>query len=209
MLVRAMELRSTITVFTAQNLVSNKDEKNLSEYIMSKEDWQYCSDVIAFMKPLYLLVKDLEGKPESGANGFIADLVPAFDYIESHLEEQLEAFESQTFVEEVGGVLIRSMVHTNTLNAQAKLLKYKKLNISPILFAACVLVPWRKWSYFEEGMTEEELLKAKRLVQDLWTTKCAQIPVESSSLVGDRGGGSRSEASKVSLASLSRAPRLY
>jgi hypothetical protein len=48
MLVRAIVLRNTITLFTAQNLTSAKDEKNLSACIMSREDWQYCSDVIAF-----------------------------------------------------------------------------------------------------------------------------------------------------------------
>jgi len=68
---------------------------DLSACIMSKEDWQYCSDVIAFMKPLYLLVKGLKGKPESGANGFVADAMPSFDYIEEHLQLQLESFALQ------------------------------------------------------------------------------------------------------------------
>jgi hypothetical protein len=43
-----------------------------------------------------------------------------------------------------GAVYTCLMGHTNTLNAQAKLLKYKIKNILAILFAACVLVPWRK-----------------------------------------------------------------
>ena len=85
MLVRAITLKNTITVFTTQNLTSAKDEKSLSACIMSKEDWQYCSDVIAFMKPLYLLVKGLEGKPESGANGFVANVILLFNYIKEHL----------------------------------------------------------------------------------------------------------------------------
>lgn len=53
MLNGAIVLKNTITVFTAQNLSSGKDEKDLSACIMSREDWQYCSEVIAFMKPLY------------------------------------------------------------------------------------------------------------------------------------------------------------
>jgi hypothetical protein len=57
MLIRALTLKNIITVFMAQNLTLAKDEKNLSEFIMTKEDWLYCSEVIAFMKPLYLLVK--------------------------------------------------------------------------------------------------------------------------------------------------------
>jgi len=91
------------------------------------------------MKPMYLLFKLLEGKPESSANGFIADILPSFDFIEDHIERQLEAFDAETVME--GGILIRSIGHTNTLNAQAKLLKYKQKNTSAVLFAACILVP--------------------------------------------------------------------
>jgi hypothetical protein len=174
MLIRALTFKNTITVFTAQNLTSAKDEKNLSEFIMTKEDWLYCSEVIAFIKPLYLLVKRLEGKQECGSKGFIADVLPAFDFMEDYLAEQLDAFEAETIME--GGVLnkatsmiegavyTRSMGHTNTLNAQAKLLKYKIKNTSAVLFAACVLVPWRKWGFFEAYMTLNELAKAKKLI---------------------------------------------
>jgi hypothetical protein len=38
MLVRAVLLKNTIIVFTAQNLVSDKDENNLSKCIISWED---------------------------------------------------------------------------------------------------------------------------------------------------------------------------
>jgi hypothetical protein len=90
LLVRAVLLKATINIFTSQNIVSNKrGDKNLSAHIMLREDWHYCSDIIAFMKPLYLCIKTLEGKPTSGRNGFIADIIPAYDYIEEHLEDQL------------------------------------------------------------------------------------------------------------------------
>jgi hypothetical protein len=67
-------------------------------------------------------------------------------------------------LDEENGVIEKSMAHTNTLNPQVKLLNYKEKNISPVLFAACVLVPTRKWGYFEENMTLVELYKAKKLV---------------------------------------------
>jgi len=54
---------------------------------MTKEDWQYYSKVIAFMYPLFLLVKRLEGKLESSANGFISEVLLAFDLIEDYLVE--------------------------------------------------------------------------------------------------------------------------
>jgi hypothetical protein len=56
-LIRALTLKNIIIVFTAQNLMLAKDEKNLFEFIITKEDWLYYSEVIVFMKPLYLLVK--------------------------------------------------------------------------------------------------------------------------------------------------------
>jgi hypothetical protein len=150
------------------------------------------------MKLLFLLVKDLERKPKSGANGFIADMLPAFDYVESHLEEQLEEFNSQTYIGE-SGVIVRTILHTNTLNTQAKLLKYKRKNVLPVLFAACVIVPWRKWAYFEENITLDELQVAKNLVQDLWTTKYVLIPAGASIINKDRGGRSTSEVLKVRI----------
>jgi hypothetical protein len=39
MLVRAVTLKDTISVFVTQNIISNKDGKNLAECVMSKEDW--------------------------------------------------------------------------------------------------------------------------------------------------------------------------
>jgi hypothetical protein len=129
------------------------------------------------MKPLYLLVKQLEGKQECGSKGFITDVLPAFDFIEDHLAKQLNTFEAETIME--GGILNKatsiiegavytcSMSHMNTLNAQAKLLKYKIKNTSAILFAACILVPWRKWGFFKAYIMPNELAKAKKLIQDL------------------------------------------
>jgi hypothetical protein len=39
------------------------------------------------MKPL--LVKNPERKPESGANSFIADVLPVFDFMQDHMNDQL------------------------------------------------------------------------------------------------------------------------
>jgi len=167
---------------------------------MSKEDWQYCYDVIAFMKPLYLLVKGLEGKPESGANGFVADVIPWFDYMEEHLQLQLESFalQNQPSIKEDGAPVEYSMGYINTLNAQLKLQKYKANNTSVVLFAACVLVPWLKWDYFEEHLTEQEMRDARRLVQDIWDTKYAIITVTESVVVEEVWGGTASTAADVS-----------
>ena len=48
-----------------------------------------------------------------------------------------------------------------------KLKKYQWKNISPVLYATIVLVPWRKWEFFEDYIELEELEKAKKLVKEL------------------------------------------
>jgi vesicle coat complex subunit len=87
MLIRALFLKDTITIFISQNMVADKDSKNLSKCIITREDWAYCSDVITFMKPLFLLIKDLEGKLESSANSFITNVLPAFDFMADHIND--------------------------------------------------------------------------------------------------------------------------
>jgi hypothetical protein len=66
MVVRAILLRNSIDLFIARYMTSGKEEKNLSEFVLTSDDWRYCVEVNAFMKPLYLLIKELEGKSESG-----------------------------------------------------------------------------------------------------------------------------------------------
>jgi hypothetical protein len=91
------------------------------------------------MKYLFLLVQDLEGKQESGAHGFIADVLPAFDSIKEHLKTQLVHFAGQSIRQD--DILIKSIGYTNCLNVIAKFDKYKQLNVSLVLFAVVVLVP--------------------------------------------------------------------
>ncbi len=67
MLVRAVLLKDSIDLFVSRHIVSKRpDEKNLAEWVMTSDDWLYCTDVIAFMKPMYFLLKGLEGKNENG-----------------------------------------------------------------------------------------------------------------------------------------------
>jgi hypothetical protein len=65
MIVRAIILRNSIDLFILRHQTSARDEKNLSEFTLTADDWNYCSEVNAFMKP-FLLVKELEGKSSSG-----------------------------------------------------------------------------------------------------------------------------------------------
>jgi hypothetical protein len=91
------------------------------------------------MKYLFLLVQDLEGKQESGAYGFIADILPAFDSIKEHLKTQLVYFAGQNIRQD--DIFIKSIGYTNCLNTITKFDKYKQLNVLLVLFAIIVLVP--------------------------------------------------------------------
>jgi hypothetical protein len=57
--------------------------------------------------------------------------------------------------------LERSRLQTNALNAQAKLLKYRLLLVSPVYILAVVLVPWYKWSYFVSKWNEDKVASAR------------------------------------------------
>ena len=61
-IIRAILLRNSINLFVAQHLTLAKDEKNLADFVLSLDDWKYCAKVNAFIKLLYILVKELEGK---------------------------------------------------------------------------------------------------------------------------------------------------
>ena len=65
-IVQAIILRNLIDLFILHYQTSAKDKKNLSEFTLTVDNWNYCSEVNAFIKPLFLLVKELEGKSSSG-----------------------------------------------------------------------------------------------------------------------------------------------
>lgn len=125
--------------------------ENLSEFTMSSDDWKYCIDIIAFIKPLYLLVKELEGKSGSGTHGYVSDVLPAYNTMREHMRNQLYAFISNKYLQE-DAEEEKSRLQINTINADAKLLKYRLLLTSPVYYAAAVLIPWMKLQYFEEHL---------------------------------------------------------
>lgn len=64
---RALQLKDSIDLFVSRNITPRYvGAKDLKEWVMTSEDWQYCSDVVAFMEPIYILLLSLEGKNEEG-----------------------------------------------------------------------------------------------------------------------------------------------
>ena len=66
MLVRAILLKDLIDLYILQHQTSKANEKNLSGCIITLEDQAYCNNIIAFIKLMFLLVKDFKGKLETG-----------------------------------------------------------------------------------------------------------------------------------------------
>jgi hypothetical protein len=66
MLVRAIELRSSITLFALAHKTSPKGEKNLKNEQLEATDWNYIAEVNAFIKLFRDLTLSLEGKDREG-----------------------------------------------------------------------------------------------------------------------------------------------
>ena len=84
------------------------------------------------------------------------------------MQEQLQAFNTNEYLQAKDPKNERSMLQTNIINADRKLQKYRALLTSPVYYAAVVLVPQQKWDYFEDHLTRGELRTARKAVQKLW-----------------------------------------
>lgn len=67
MLVRAILLRNAIDMFVFNHREPEKGSTvHLGDCVMSTDDWNYCIQCTHFLKPLYMLLEDLQGKNATG-----------------------------------------------------------------------------------------------------------------------------------------------
>ena len=100
--------------------------------------------------------------------------------MQEHLDEQLQHFGTYHIVDDehpIDPPKEKTMLEVNTMNAQAKLKKYRKLLTAPVSPAALVLIPWNKWLYLDSVCNEEQLQGYKASVQALWDNKYAGLDV--------------------------------
>ena len=100
--------------------------------------------------------------------------------MQEHLDEQLQHFGTYHIVDDehpIDPPKEKTMLEVNTMNAQAKLKKYRKLLTAPVYPAALVLIPWNKWLYLDSVCNEEQLQGYKASVQALWDNKYAGLDV--------------------------------
>jgi hypothetical protein len=195
MLRRAIKIKDSIDLFVARHSNQSPNEKTLFDSIMSPGDWNYTKEVIDFMEPLEDLMLSLEGRETSGMisialngsiftklligqNGYAHQVLPSYDLIKSKMEEQLFGFDVDEVDQTSQAELANNRLQLNIINTMKKLDKYRQLLTSPIYFAAVVLLPWYKWSYFEENMDAADSTAARMKVQKLWDDSYASIEVE-------------------------------
>jgi hypothetical protein len=109
--------------------------------------------------------------------GYVVDVLPAYNLLSNHLTTQLLHFEGlfdpeldDQELNAAEGGRQRSQLEINTMNAQYKLRKYRKLLTSPVYAAAQVLLPWVKWHYLEGTSSEAELATHKSAVLTFYNT---------------------------------------
>ena len=119
-------------------------------------------------KNINLLSGRTSAKLFLGTHSYISNVLLVYTLLREHLESQLQALSSYKLVgmynnaKEV--IKQQIMLKINTLNAEAKLLKYRLLLTLPIYFAVLVLVPWNKWRYIESNLTPAKLVEARSKV---------------------------------------------
>ena len=104
-------------------------------------------------------------------------MLPSYDLIKKGMEEQLFGFELDEVDQSNPQELASKRLELNIINAMQKLEKYRQLLTSPIYLVAVVLMPWYKWTYFEDSMSASDLAQARTKVQKLWQDLYANIEV--------------------------------
>lgn len=69
----------------------------------------------------------------------------------------------------------KTRIQVNIINADAKLLKYRRLLISPVYLMAVVLVLQCKWRYFESKWSPSEVREARIAVQKFYDDHCSLL----------------------------------
>ena len=101
-------------------------------------------------------------------------ILPAYDLMKSTIDNALIAVTSNIYLD-IDDQEEKSRIQVNIMNADAKLLKYQQLLISPVYLMAVVLVPWCKWRYFESKWTPAEVGEARIAVQKFYDNHCSSL----------------------------------
>jgi hypothetical protein len=105
--------------------------------------------------------------------------------------DQLIAFDVDVIDQTDPADLAENRLELNITNALEKLDKYRQLLTSPIYLASVVLMPWYKWTYFEDTLKPSELQEARTKVLKLWNESYASIVLEADDIPPSTSQSSR------------------
>ena len=129
--------------------IKYQDTKN---DILSDDDWGQLQKIYAFLQSFHEATLATEGRTAS-----IEKVLPTMDFLLERFENAKIEYADDPFM----GPCCNA--------GWAKLDKYYSLTErSPAYIASMVLVPWQKWSYFEDNWPVEWVSDARTTVQRLW-----------------------------------------
>jgi len=161
MLRQAVQIKDSLDLFVARHSTIESNKKGIADYVLSVFDWNYTTEVIAFIEPLEQIMLSLQGKPTTGiyiklifiryllrfligANRYAYQVLPAYDFLKEKMTEQLYDFMLDDIDQYNPAEIAENQLQINITNAIHKLDKYQQKLTSSIYLAAVVLMPWYK-----------------------------------------------------------------
>ena len=157
MAVRALQFRYGINEFVDRHANDDGGMKRFEKNRMFSDDWQTITDLSTVLESFYKYTMEMQGKRENGA---LYDVIPNMEALLNHLEDCKKIYKT-------------SLPHlATTINlGWMKIDKYYTLlDKTPVLYAAVVLDPRVKWTFFESNWEHKPdwISSAKKKVRKLW-----------------------------------------
>ncbi|KAF4546955.1 Hypothetical protein D9617_87g078060 [Elsinoe fawcettii] len=164
---RALYLRGSIDDFSGR---PQPREPAIVSDMLTNDDWTVLTQYHELLQPLPEATVRLQGHA-GGRFGCIWQLLPAFEYLLRHFEEQRQRHPVPAESSQLDPSLLTSESHFSTacnLGWQKLDEYYTKLDESPVYVAAVVLHPRLKWRWFRRW-PEAWLAAAKIPFSKLWS----------------------------------------
>src|SRR5437667_3728777 len=125
--------------------VSTQSNHSYMADILTSDDWDILTHMLALLKPFKQQTLRLEGDAREGSKGAVWEILPAMDILLEHLESAKVEYEFSEHMH------LKACIN----NAWIKLDKYYNMTeLSSVYVAALVLHPRYKWAYFEKKWSQ-------------------------------------------------------
>jgi hypothetical protein len=137
---------------------------------LSQHDWSIVMRYMEVLKPIMLASKKLEGSPKEGKNGCLWEVLPIFESLLNFFERKADEFEQyQDQLDDEFGAFNHLRISCQ-LGWQKIEEYYKKLDNTPIVYAAFVLHPRFRFEKLHKlwAGKEDWIEKVEAQIQTLW-----------------------------------------